>query len=27
VVHQLADLVRIHRDTSGTTVRAYFRLP
>jgi anti-sigma regulatory factor (Ser/Thr protein kinase) len=27
VVHQLADLVRIHRDTTGTTVRAYFRLP
>jgi anti-sigma regulatory factor (Ser/Thr protein kinase) len=27
VVHQLADLVRIHRDTSGTIVRAYFRLP
>jgi anti-sigma regulatory factor (Ser/Thr protein kinase) len=27
VVHQLADLVRIHRDASGTTVRAYFRLP
>ena len=27
VVHQLADLVRIHRESSGTTVRAYFRLP
>jgi anti-sigma regulatory factor (Ser/Thr protein kinase) len=27
VVHQLADLVRIHRDTSGTIVRTYFRLP
>jgi anti-sigma regulatory factor (Ser/Thr protein kinase) len=23
-VHQLADLVRVHRDGSGTTVRAYF---
>jgi anti-sigma regulatory factor (Ser/Thr protein kinase) len=27
VVHQLADLVRIHRESSGTTVRTYFRLP
>ena len=27
VVHQLADLVRIHRESTGTTVRAYFRLP
>jgi anti-sigma regulatory factor (Ser/Thr protein kinase) len=27
VVHQLADLVRIHRESAGTTVRAYFRLP
>ena len=27
VVHQLADLVRIHRESSGTTVRVYFRLP
>jgi anti-sigma regulatory factor (Ser/Thr protein kinase) len=27
VVHQLADLVRIHRDSGGSTVRAYFRLP
>ena len=26
VVHQLADLVRIHRESSGTTVRTYFRL-
>jgi hypothetical protein len=26
-VHQLADLVRIHRESSGTTVRTYFRLP
>jgi anti-sigma regulatory factor (Ser/Thr protein kinase) len=26
VVHQLADLVRIHRESHGTTVRAYFRL-
>lgn len=27
VVHQLADLVRIHRESTGTTVRVYFRLP
>jgi anti-sigma regulatory factor (Ser/Thr protein kinase) len=27
VVHQLADLVRIHRDSTGSTVRTYFRLP
>ena len=27
VVHQLADLVRIHRESHGTTVRTYFRLP
>jgi anti-sigma regulatory factor (Ser/Thr protein kinase) len=27
VVHQLADLVRIHRESTGTTVRASFRLP
>jgi anti-sigma regulatory factor (Ser/Thr protein kinase) len=27
VVHLLADLVRIHRESSGTTVRTYFRLP
>jgi anti-sigma regulatory factor (Ser/Thr protein kinase) len=27
VVHQLADLVRFHRESCGTTVRAYFRLP
>ena len=27
VVHQLADLVRIHRDSTGTTVRVHFRLP
>jgi anti-sigma regulatory factor (Ser/Thr protein kinase) len=27
LVHQLADLVRIHRESSGTTVRTYFRLP
>ena len=27
VVHQLADLVRIYRESSGTTVRVYFRLP
>ena len=27
VVHQLADLVRIHRESTGTTVRTYFRLP
>ena len=27
VVHQLADLVRIHRESGGTTVRTYFRLP
>jgi anti-sigma regulatory factor (Ser/Thr protein kinase) len=27
VVHQLADLVRIHRESSGTTVRTYFHLP
>ena len=27
VVHQLADLVRIHRESTGTIVRAYFRLP
>ena len=27
VVHQRADLVRIHRESSGTTVRAYFRIP
>jgi anti-sigma regulatory factor (Ser/Thr protein kinase) len=26
VVHQLADLVRMHRESTGTTVRAYFRL-
>lgn len=26
VVHQLADLVRIHRESDATTVRAYFRL-
>jgi anti-sigma regulatory factor (Ser/Thr protein kinase) len=26
VVHQVADLVRIHRESTGTTVRAYFRL-
>jgi len=26
VVHQLADLVRIHRESTGTTVRTYFRL-
>ncbi len=26
VVHQVADLVRIHRESSGTTVRTYFRL-
>ncbi len=27
VVHQIADLVRIHRESSGTVVRTYFRLP
>jgi hypothetical protein len=27
VVHQLADLVRIHRESTSTTVRTYFRLP
>jgi anti-sigma regulatory factor (Ser/Thr protein kinase) len=27
VVHQLADLVRFHRESTSTTVRAYFRLP
>jgi anti-sigma regulatory factor (Ser/Thr protein kinase) len=27
VVHQLADLVRMHREPTGTTVRVYFRLP
>ncbi|MDT0354058.1 sensor histidine kinase [Pseudonocardia charpentierae] len=27
VVHQVGDLVRIHRTENGTTVRAYFRLP
>jgi anti-sigma regulatory factor (Ser/Thr protein kinase) len=27
VVHQLADLVRFHRESNSTTVRAYFRLP
>ena len=27
VVHQLADLVRIHHESSGTVVRTYFRLP
>jgi anti-sigma regulatory factor (Ser/Thr protein kinase) len=27
VVHQLADLVRIHRESTGTIVRTYFRLP
>ena len=26
VVHQLADLVRVHRESAGTTVRTYFRL-
>jgi anti-sigma regulatory factor (Ser/Thr protein kinase) len=27
VVHQLADLVRFHRESTSTTVRVYFRLP
>jgi anti-sigma regulatory factor (Ser/Thr protein kinase) len=27
VVHQVADLVRVHRTGDGTTVRAWFRLP
>jgi anti-sigma regulatory factor (Ser/Thr protein kinase) len=27
VVHQLADLVRIHRESTSTTVRTYVRLP
>jgi len=26
VVHQVADLVRVHRTGEGTTVRAWFRL-
>jgi anti-sigma regulatory factor (Ser/Thr protein kinase) len=27
IVHQVADLVRVHRSGEGTSVRAYFRLP